>query len=160
MFPSPCTTRKPEHSHPPPSADRISSPRCGNRSGTMNTPQPRAASPTHDAAFVDGFDTDHGSIDTNTGTRYTCRVVIRNIRHRGLKRAHERGDFRKVHSTHQTRIATILSDLDVADRVSESLICPPTNSIHSGETSPGSGVFACRATGGSYSGFRTVTRTT
>ena len=82
----------------------------------------------YDAAFVDGFDTGHGSIDTNTGTRYTCRVVIRSIRHRGLKRAHERGDFRKVHSTHQTRIATILSDLDVADRVSE--LDLPTYQLH------------------------------
>lgn len=46
-------------------------------------------------------------------------VVIRTISHRGLGRAHERGDFRKVHTTHQVRIATILSDLDVAEKVSD-----------------------------------------
>ena len=43
--------------------------------------------------------------------------MIRSFSHRGLRRAHERGDFHKVHAAHRTRIAAILSDLDVADNV-------------------------------------------
>ena len=46
-------------------------------------------------------------------------MVIKNFRHRGLRRAHERGDFRKISIRYQTRIATILSDLDVATKVSD-----------------------------------------
>ena len=46
-------------------------------------------------------------------------MVIKSIRHRGLRKAHERADFRKVHTTRQERIATILSDLDVAAEVSD-----------------------------------------
>ena len=61
--------------------------------------------------------TPRGAIDTDT--RYTRHVVIKSIRHRGLRRAHERGDFRKVHTTRQTRIGTILSDLNVAAKVSD-----------------------------------------
>ena len=56
-------------------------------------------------------------------------VAIRNIRHRRLRRAHERGDFRKIHTTHRTRIATILSDLDVAAKVSD--LDLPTYKLHS-----------------------------
>ena len=55
-------------------------------------------------------------------------MVIRNIRHRGLRRAHERGNFRKVHNTHQARIATVLSDLDVANKVSD--LDLPTYQLH------------------------------
>ena len=45
--------------------------------------------------------------------------MIRSFSHRGLRRAHKRGDFRKIHADHRTRIATILSDLDVAENVSD-----------------------------------------
>ncbi len=55
-------------------------------------------------------------------------MVIKSIRHRGLRRAHERGDFRKVHTAHQTRIATVLSDLDVAAKVSD--LDLPTYKLH------------------------------
>jgi len=54
--------------------------------------------------------------------------VIGSIRHRGLKRAHERGDFRGVHTVHAKRIAAILSDLDAARAVSD--LDLPTYRLH------------------------------
>lgn len=40
--------------------------------------------------------------------------MIRNIRHRGLKRLYERDDPRKVRSEHVDRLRDVLADLDVA----------------------------------------------
>lgn len=45
-------------------------------------------------------------------------MVIKTFRHRGLRRAHQRRDFRKVHTTHAKKIAIILSDLDAARKLS------------------------------------------
>jgi proteic killer suppression protein len=45
--------------------------------------------------------------------------MIRSFSHRGLRRAYERGDLSKVHAAHRTRIAAILSDLDVAEKASD-----------------------------------------
>ena len=99
------------------------------------------------------------AIDTYTGTRYAHQAVIKSIRHRGLRRAHERGDFRKVHTAHQTRIATVLSDLEVAAKVSD--LDLPTYILHPLKVSwRASGAFASPATGGSSSGSSKATRTT
>ncbi len=54
--------------------------------------------------------------------------VIGSIKHRGLGRAHGRGDFRGVHATHANRIAAILSDLDAASAVSD--LDLPTYRLH------------------------------
>jgi len=40
--------------------------------------------------------------------------MIRSFRHRGLRLLHERGDASRVHAAHRTRIARILSYLNVA----------------------------------------------
>ncbi|HEU0217477.1 MAG TPA: type II toxin-antitoxin system RelE/ParE family toxin [Stellaceae bacterium] len=40
--------------------------------------------------------------------------MIRNFRHRGLKRFYERGDPAQIHATYRKKVARILADLDVA----------------------------------------------
>jgi proteic killer suppression protein len=40
--------------------------------------------------------------------------MIRNLRHRGLKLLHQRGDDSKLHAAHRIKIARILGYLDVA----------------------------------------------
>lgn len=52
-------------------------------------------------------------LGARSGTRYAHRM-IRSFVHRGLRRAHERGDFSRLNPAHAQRIATILSDLHSA----------------------------------------------
>jgi proteic killer suppression protein len=40
--------------------------------------------------------------------------MIRSFRHRGLKLLHQRGDASRIHASHRTRIARILSYLNMA----------------------------------------------
>ena len=46
-------------------------------------------------------------------------MMIRTIRHRGLKRAYERGDFSKVRADQTNRIALALMSLDTAKTLSD-----------------------------------------
>ncbi len=45
--------------------------------------------------------------------------VIRTIRHRGLKRLHERGDTTKVRADQAQRISDVLAHLDEAEKPSD-----------------------------------------
>lgn len=45
--------------------------------------------------------------------------MIQTIRHKGLKRAYERGDFSKLDPNQAKRIALALADLDAAGNTSE-----------------------------------------
>lgn len=93
--------------------------RCSRRisdaQGTQLVDQPvrsRAALPI----TVTSMCSPGGSVDrtgARRGTRYAHRV-IRSFVHRGLRRAHERGDFSRLNPAHAQRIATILSDLHSA----------------------------------------------
>ena len=58
------------------------------------------------------------TLDTRTGIRY-IDTMIRTVRHRGLKRAYDRGDFSKVRPDQAKRIAIALADLDAARKVSD-----------------------------------------
>ena len=49
----------------------------------------------------------------------TIRVVIKSYRHRGLRRAHQLGNYHRVNATHANRIARVIATLQAATNPSD-----------------------------------------